>query len=118
MKQLRTLKRIARTEGVVLPSQKTLDKYGLTLREWLHHLDAQQWRCAICHLKSNTGKYVTDHEHVRGWVAMPDEERKRYVRGVICWMCNRYYLAKGISLLRARNVVQYLTDYEARRDNA
>lgn len=101
--------------GVVLPSQQTVRKYGWTTDAWLQQLNRQGWVCPICGKAPPTGKYVTDHEHVRGWVRMPDEQRRLYVRGLTCWTCNRYLLARGISVDVARNVATYLETYNARR---
>lgn len=115
MKSLSALKREAELRGVKLPAPATVAKYGWTLREWLATADANGWRCPICHRVPKTGKYVTDHEHVRGWSAMPDEERRLYIRGLTCWTCNRYLLARDISVQTAKNVVRYLEDYSERR---
>lgn len=100
--------------GVILPQPKTLEKYGLTATTWLEILERQDWVCPICERFPSTGKFVTDHEHVRGWSKMPDEERARYVRGVTCWWCNRYVLASHISIIRAYRIAAYLEAFEIR----
>lgn len=46
---------------------------------------------------------------------MPPEQRKLYVRGLVDWYCNHYYLGKGITIERAKNVVTYLEDFEKRK---
>lgn len=117
MKQLRTLQRKATEYGVIPPSQKTLDKYGLTLQEWFTYLDEHDWYCRVCLRRTNTGRYVTDHEHVAGWSGMEAEQRKLYVRGVVCWHCNRYLLVRGITPDRAYRIAKYLEDFEQRRPN-
>lgn len=115
MTRLKRLQAEANKRGVVQPSPVTLGKYGWTLEDWLGQLEGNRWRCPICLRAPRTGKYVTDHEHVRGWAKMPDEERKLYVRGLTCWSCNRYLLARDISVATAHNVVCYLETYAARR---
>lgn len=114
---LSTLKRKAAQQEppIHLPSQVTIEKYGWTLRDWLQTLNDNGWQCPICKRATKTGKYVTDHEHVRGWHSMPDEQRALYVRGLTCWSCNRYLLARDISVETAMNVVAYLQTYAERR---
>lgn len=109
------LKREAAQRNVVLPHANTVAKYGWTLTEWLKQLESQAWLCPVCGRFPGTGKFVTDHEHVRGWHQMPDDERKLYIRGLTCWTCNRYLLARGISVEAAENIAQYLRTYEERR---
>ncbi len=111
VRSLTSLKREADRLGVHLPAESTLAKYGLDLREWLALLDDADWACPICGREPSTGKYVTDHEHVRGWEGMEDDERKRYVRGVTCWTCNRYLLARDMSLATARRMIAYFERY-------
>lgn len=115
MSRLQRLKTEAEARGVKLPAQATLDKYGWALVDWLGQLESNGWRCLICERTPKTGKYVTDHEHVRGWAGMPDHERRLYIRGLTCWSCNRYLLARDISVRNAKNVVTYLETYQARR---
>lgn len=100
------------------PSAITLKKYGLSLDEWMAHFVAQGSVCAACKRYPQSGRLCVDHEHVRGWKKMPAEERKVYVRGLLCWTCNHYYLARGMSPAIAGNVKEYLERYEARRDAA
>lgn len=106
---------LAERHEVTPPTQGTLDKYGLTTTEWLQLLADQGWVCPIC--ERGQRRWNTDHEHVAGWAKMPPEERKRYVRGVLCWHCNH----KIVSNLRDSGVVQriatYLRAYEERRDS-
>lgn len=116
MTTLAELKRRAAKYEVKLPSPVTVAKYGWTLRDWLAEADKNDWRCPICGRRPAPGKgFVTDHEHVRGWKNMPDEERRLYIRGLTCWTCNRYLLARDISPQTARNVVAYLDAYYDRR---
>jgi len=95
------------------PTKQTLAKYGLTEGDWLAHYALQGFRCGVC--GADRDRLVIDHEHVRGWKAMPDEERKLYVRGLTCWYCNHAYLGRGITVEKAEGVVNYLRRYEDRR---
>ena len=67
------------------PGPCTLRKYGLTERDWLLILDQQGSKCGACGRVPRTGRLVIDHEHVRRWAKLKTEDRKRYVRGAICW---------------------------------
>ena len=100
---------------VQAPKPQTLRKYGLTLQAWQAILRAQGGACAVCRQVPKTGRLVTDHEHVKGWKKMPPEQRKLYVRGLLCWWCNHAYLGRGITLYKARGVVAYLMAYKKRR---
>ena len=109
------LNRVALQRGVRLPQPATLKVYGWTLPEWLAMLDAQGWVCPLCGRFPKEGKFVTDHEHVRGWKKMPPEQRKLYVRGLTCWTCNKFMLQRGMTTVVASNIVVYLERYLERR---
>lgn len=96
------------------PSKATLAKYGLSEQEWLALLERQGGVCAVCGKVPSTGRLCTDHEHVRGWKKLPPEERKKYVRGILCFFCNHYYVGRSITVEKARRVVSYLQAYEER----
>lgn len=115
MPTLKALDREAAKRGVRVVGESTLLKYGATRRLWLALLAEQGWVCAVCKKLPPSGRLVTDHEHVRGWVSMPPALRWQYVRGITCWPCNRYLLARGISIAVAESVAAYLRKYEARR---
>lgn len=63
-----------------------MKRYGLTLDDWQAILRRQGFGCAVCGDRDKP--VVTDHEHVRGWAKMPPEERKTFVRGLLCRFCN------------------------------
>jgi hypothetical protein len=100
--------------GIRTPTKRTLDKFGLTEVEWLRLLHAQGWRCAICALPKKT--WNTDHEHVIGWAKFPPEKRKLFVRGVICWHCNKFNAPSNMDAAMADRLAIYLRTYEVRRD--
>lgn len=97
------------------PTPATLKKYGLSEDEWRAMAIAQDWKCFICRKTPSTGRLCVDHEHVKGWKKMPPERRKLYVRGLLCWTCNHYYVGRGIDVEKATRVVQYLEEYAIRR---
>ena len=106
----------AEARGVVPPTEKTLEKYGITQEEWLGLLAAQGWICPICMKDKN--RWNTDHEHVAGWAKMPPERRKLYVRGVLCWRCNHRRVNSLMPAYEAVRIAEYLKAYERRRDGA
>lgn len=102
---------------IAYPSPGTLNKYGLTLDDFKRIIEAQGGVCPICQKVPNPSKrdgkirWVIDHQHVKGWKNMPPEKRRLYVRGVCCWYDNRYFLSKGITPEKARNMIEYLTRF-------
>ena len=97
---------------ISVPSVATLKKYGLSEAEWAEILDRQGAVCAVCKKAPSTGRLCIDHDHAKGWKKMPPEKRKLFVRGLLCWVCNHYYLGRGISITKAENVVLYLKRYQ------
>ena len=102
---------------IIVPSDKTLKKYGLNKKQWLEILHSQGDVCPICKNFPKTGKFVTDHFHAQGFSKMSDEKKRKYIRGITCWFCNHYYLGRGINVEKAENVVQYLKDFEKRKND-
>jgi len=101
-------------DAIKVPSPKTLAKYGLDQAGWLEILARQGGVCAVCKRVPASGRLCTDHEHVRGYKKMPPEERRRRVRGILCFFCNHYYVGRAITVEKSRNVSAYLEAYEAR----
>jgi len=97
------------------PSLATLKKYGLSLQDWEKIRDEQGAVCFVCQKLTSTERLCIDHEHAKGWKKMPPEKRKLYVRGLLCWVCNHYYVGRGISIEKAARVVSYLTQYAERK---
>ena len=104
-------------ESLKIPKQVTLDKYGLSEGEWGELWCKHDGRCHVCgkpESEESTRAMHTDHEHVKGWKKMPPEERKLYIRGLLCYMCNRFRVTRGTTLESAMGLVRYLEDYENR----
>ena len=108
----------AAQRGIKVPLERTVARYGLTLEEWLALLEAQGWMCPICRRGGNRVKYTTDHQHVPNWKRMEPEQRKRYVRGILCIHCNWKVVHSRLTAAEARRIAEYLTHYEERRDHA
>jgi hypothetical protein len=109
--ELVSLKVEATDRSVVLPSEATAKRYGITLKVWLQMLQSQGWVCSICGKPSKTGKYVTDHFHKRGFAKLPDIERARTVRGILDSYCNHRVL-RALTLTQAQACARYLASYE------
>lgn len=91
-----------------MPKAETLRKYGLTPADWLAIADRQGYVCAVCRKLPPNGRLCTDHDHVKGWKKMPAAERRKHVRGLLCYFCNHYYVGRAITVEKAKNVHEYL----------
>lgn len=100
------------------PKPITLKKYGLTAEEWLAILQDQGGVCAVCSKYPKSGRLVVDHEHTPKWKKLKPELRKTYVRGILCWWCNKNYVGRSITLQKAKNVVRYLEQHELKLHGA
>lgn len=101
-----------------IPAQQTLKKYGLSEEEWIKLYNKYGGRCHVClkKPKNPTRAMHTDHEHVKGWAKMPPEERKKYVRGLSCYVCNRFRLTRGTNTGTAKNLYAYLKRYQKSKE--
>ena len=97
------------------PLDATLAKYGLSRPEFKAILERQGNICPICFHIPKTGRWVIDHKHVSGYKKLSPEKRKELVRGITCWYCNRWHLAKGMSIEKADNIIAYLEEFERRK---
>lgn len=98
-----------------VPTVGTLRKYGMIAEEWLDIVRRQGNCCSICRRVPKSGRLAIDHQHVPKWKKMVPSERRRYVRGIVCFLCNGKCVSKWVTLERAVSVVRYLREYERRR---
>ncbi|SRR5712692_5264824 len=68
--------------------QHLKENYGLTPEAWEELFQSQGGKCANPRCNNKEDLHV-DHLHVDGWKDMPPEERRKYVRGLLCGACNR-----------------------------
>jgi hypothetical protein len=94
--------------GLHLPSPATLKKYGLTEVEWRDLASAQGFVCAVCRKLPQSGRLCIDHRHVPKWKALPPEQRKTFVRGLVCYQDNHALLRRGMTPERLRSAADYL----------
>lgn len=62
--------------------------YGITLAEWNEIFDKQGGVCAVCKELPKSKVLCVDHEHIKGFKTMLPEEKRKYVRGLCCFLCN------------------------------
>lgn len=97
------------------PSKTTLRKYGLSEAEWSGIADRQGRVCYVCGKVPASGILHIDHEHVRGWKKMPPEQKRKHVRGLLCWHCNSVWLRRGATPEKLRKAADYLDEHERRK---
>lgn len=77
---------------VYLMAKVKLDRfyktYGITDIMWNVLFISQRHVCAICKTMPVSGILCIDHIHQKGFKNMPPEEKAKYVRGLLCYMCN------------------------------
>lgn len=100
---------------LAVPKPPTLKRYGLSEAEWRLMADEQLEACFVCKQKPMKGRLCIDHEHVKGWKQMPPDQRKLYVRGLLCFRCNTTFVGRGVTIERSQNVVLYLQQYELKK---
>lgn len=62
--------------------------YGITLNEYHEMWSSQGGLCRICKSLPPSGRLCVDHIHIKGYKKMGPEEKKTYVRGLLCFLCN------------------------------
>ncbi len=62
--------------------------YGITFADWEVLFKKQHKVCAICKTMPKSGILCVDHIHIKGFKIMPSEEKRQYIRGLLCYMCN------------------------------
>ncbi len=90
-----------------MPSKRTLAKYGQSAISFIQRYNIQGGACKICKRSFNEVRCFIDHEHVKGYSKMDADRRSSYVRGLLCFTCNRYRVAKN-TRDTARKVMLYL----------
>lgn len=97
------------------PTPRTLAKYGLSIEEWGEILRRQKYGCGIHGGVPASGILHIEHDHVRGWRTMPPTERKKYVRGLACFVCNTKWVGRGATPTILKAAAKYLENYERRK---
>lgn len=100
-----------------IPSTKTLDKYGLSYGLWYHIAFLQGDVCGVCGKLPKSGRLNVDHEHVKNYAKLPPEQKRKHVRGLLCFRCNKFFAMRGMTEKIACRLVKYLVAYAERRAN-
>jgi hypothetical protein len=61
--------------------------YGIGYDAFLTQLDSQGRVCMICK-RGGDIRLCQDHIHVKGFKKMEPKEKRKYLRGILCFMCN------------------------------
>jgi len=88
-------------------------KYGITQVEYNIILIRQNYCCAICgrHQDNFKRRLAVDHIHIDNYDELPIEEKPNYIRGLLCYSCNRHVgILENIPTLE--NMIQYLKLYK------
>jgi hypothetical protein len=91
------------------PTQKTLDKYGMTHEQWVFLYHNQNGLCALCGRVPKL--WNIDHRHVRGYAKLSPGLRLGHVRALLCSACNRWLLGPthyGFTAEQYRLAADYL----------
>lgn len=96
-----------------IPTSPTLKKYGLSLEDWIKLFNKNNGCCHICGRPFVTRTNI-DHEHVRGFKKMTPEQRRQYVRGLLCPTCNRFIVMRGMTSERLFSAWKYMRAWEVR----
>lgn len=62
--------------------------YGITYNEYCSILESQDGTCWICQRNPTNKALHVDHLHVRGDAKTSAQEKRKRVRGLLCWRCN------------------------------
>lgn len=72
-----------KTKRIIEKDKRLYKTYGITYQDWLEMSKNGCWMCG-----KTDGRLNVDHIHVPGFKKMPPEEKKKYVRGCLCFMDN------------------------------
>jgi hypothetical protein len=80
-------------------------QYGMTTGDYDQMALEQNYSCAIC---GSQEKLHIDHYHIEGYEKLSPEDKKKYVRGLLCGCCNRGIGCLKDSKINLINAIKYL----------
>lgn len=89
--------------------------YGLTEVEYMKLFEIQNYECGICSTKITpfTNMAHVDHVHVDGYRTLAPDEKKKYVRGILCHTCNRAIGMLGDDVDGVLSAARYLLCWDS-----
>ncbi len=91
-------------------------KFGISLEEFDVLFLQQQSKCKACKSTEHNGRnWSVDHEHIEGYADLPSNDKKKYIRGILCHPCNAGLGLFKNSIEKLESAIQYLKDYQARK---
>lgn len=90
-----------------------LKTYGITDKDYARLLAKQRGVCFICGNPPRSRKLNVDHEHVKGYKGMCAADKRKYVRGLLCFQCNHFRMAGKMTTKEAQRIMDYLKRYES-----
>jgi hypothetical protein len=88
------------------------NSFGITLDEYNEMFEARNGCCEICgrHQSHFTKALNVDHFHAKGYSKMKPDQRKRFIRGLLCGFCNRGFYKENPETLR--KAAEYFERFE------
>lgn len=86
-------------------------KYGISNEDFENLSRAQGGSCFICGALPKSRNLHVDHVHVKGYKKLPPGEKILYVRGLLCFQCNKLLMGRGMTREKAKRIVEYLSRF-------
>jgi hypothetical protein len=93
-------------KGQLNAKRNRCKRYGITVEEYDEMYAQQLGLCRICH-KPFPVLHI-DHKHVDGFELMPPEEKRKYVRGLLCGLDNQAIGLMEEDPARMRSAANYV----------
>jgi|WetSurSiteA1Bulk_404760.scaffolds.fasta_scaffold00089_5 hypothetical protein len=98
----------------IINKSKLIKLFGITIDEYYHMFDSQNGRCAVCGRPQSecSRAFAVDHIHIDGYEKFSIQEKRKYVRGLLCVSCNTALgkLQDDPEILQ--NAIDYLLSYQ------
>lgn len=96
--------------------KKTKDKYlfktyGISLATYEALFKHQNGKCAICGNPPKNKSLNVDHRHVKKFKAMEPCQKRKEVRGLLCFKCNKFLMGALENYKNPREVLAALNEY-------
>lgn len=92
-------------------------KYGVTVEDYDEILKSQNGVCYICGSEPKLRRLAVDHEHIKGYSKLDPIDKRKYVRGLLCHFCNRFYMGGKPTVEKFKKCIQYIEKYGNKKPN-